>query len=229
MRGDVVAVAIAEAFRGDGRILASPMGPLPKLGVRLAAATFSPGLLLTDGVATLVDLEGKPEGYMPYSRVFDVVWGGKRHVMMGASQLDQHGNQNISCIGAHEQPKVMLLGVRGGPGNTVCHPTSYFVARHSKKVFVPAVDMISGVGPSRGAREIRCVVTNLGVFDYGGPGQTMRLQTLHPGVTVEEVVENTGFAVAIPPDCPRTPLPTDEQRAWLEGQDPDRAIRGMVE
>lgn len=118
-RGDVVAVACADSFRGDGAILASPMAPMPSLGARLARAVFEPKLLLTDGVASLVDVHGRVEGQMRYSRVFDVVWGGRRHVMMGASQIDRFGNQNISCIGPHEQPKVQLLGVRGAPGNTV--------------------------------------------------------------------------------------------------------------
>ena len=53
-RAEVCAVAIAEAFRGDGEILASPIGPLPIIGARLAKLTFEPELLLTDGVASLL-------------------------------------------------------------------------------------------------------------------------------------------------------------------------------
>ena len=69
--------------------------------------------MLTDGVATIVDLDGNPEGWMPFSRVFDTLWNGQRHVMMGAAQIDRYGNQNISCVGPHDQPKVQLLGARG--------------------------------------------------------------------------------------------------------------------
>ena len=60
--------------------------PFVSLGARLARATFAPDLLLTDGVARIVTATGQVEGWMPYRRVFDVVWSGRRHVMMGASQ-----------------------------------------------------------------------------------------------------------------------------------------------
>ena len=53
---------------------------------------------------------------MPYRSVFDVVWSGRRHIMMMASQIDRSGNQNISAIGPHDKPKVQLVGVRGAPG-----------------------------------------------------------------------------------------------------------------
>ena len=61
-RADVCVVACAEAWRGDGAILASPMGLIPSLGARLARLTFAPDLLLTDGEAYLVDAEGGIEG-----------------------------------------------------------------------------------------------------------------------------------------------------------------------
>ena len=62
--------------------------------------------------------------------------------MMGASQLDQFGNQNISCIGPWAQPKSQLLGVRGAPGNTVNHPPATGSRKHSRRVFVEHVDMV---------------------------------------------------------------------------------------
>ncbi len=224
--GDRMAVACAEAFRGDGRIMASPMGDMPRLGARLAKATFEPGLVLTDGVATIVDLDGSPQGAMPFSRVFDTLWAGRRHVMMGATQIDRHGNQNISCIGPFDRPKVQLLGARGAPGNTINHPTSYFVGRHGPKVFVPAVDFVSGLGTDRGACEIRVVVTDLGVFDFRGPGGTMRIRSLHPGVSVSVAQAATGFPLHASDDVPETRAPTAEEAAWLDRLDPDRAVRG---
>jgi acyl CoA:acetate/3-ketoacid CoA transferase beta subunit len=226
MIGDYCAVACAELFRGDGAILASPMGPIPKLGAQLAKATFEPELMLTDGVATLVDLEGRKVGWMPYQRVFDMVWSGRRHVLMGASQIDRCGNQNISCIGHYGKPKVMLLGARGAPGNTACHPTSYFIGRHSPRIFVPVVDMISGIGVDHGAFEIRRVVTNLGVFDF--ESGSMGIRSLHPGVELADVVEQTGFELYIPEDIPVTRGPTDAEREWLDRLDPDAVIRGAI-
>ena len=98
-RGEVCVVACAEAWRGDGATLASPMGVIPSLGARLARLTFAPDLLLTDGEAYLVDAEGGIEGWLPYAKVFTMLAAGRRHVMMGAAQIDRSGNQNISVIG----------------------------------------------------------------------------------------------------------------------------------
>jgi len=218
-RAEVCAVACAEAFRGDGEILASPMALVPALGARLARETFEPDLLLSDGEATFVagpwPLGGKPpattEAWIPYRSIFDLVWNGHRHVMMGASQIDKHGNQNISCIGDFARPKNQLLGVRGAPGNTVSHPTSYWVPNHSPRVFVEKVDMVSGVGTDRGVDvPLRRVISNLGVFDLGGPGGTMRLLSVHPGVTVAQVQEATGFDLHVD-DVVESRLPTDEE------------------
>jgi acyl CoA:acetate/3-ketoacid CoA transferase beta subunit len=219
-RAEVCVVACAEAWRGDGAILASPMGLIPSLGARLARLTFAPDLLLTDGEAFLVDSGGGVEGWLPYAKVFTMVAAGLRHVMMGAAQIDRHGNQNISCIGDWHRPKAQLLGVRGAPGNTVNHPVSYWVPRHSPRVFVPRVDMVCGVGHDRGARELRVVVTNLAVLDFGGPGRTMRLRSVHPGVEVSDVVAATGFPLDIPDDVPQTRSPAAREHQIIGELDP---------
>jgi acyl CoA:acetate/3-ketoacid CoA transferase beta subunit len=228
-RAEVCAIACAEAFRGDGEVLASPMALVPSLGARLARETFEPDLLLSDGEATFVAgpwALGAPapdtaEAWIPYRSVFDLVWNGKRHVMMGASQLDRWGNQNISCIGPFEKPKSQLLGVRGAPGNTVNHPTSYWVPKHSPRVFVERVDMVSGVGTDRGVPvQLRVVVTDLAVLDLGGPDGTMRLVSVHPGVTVEDVQAATGFPLHVD-EVVESRLPTDEElRLMREVLDP---------
>jgi acyl CoA:acetate/3-ketoacid CoA transferase beta subunit len=196
-RSEYCVIACAEAWRGNGEVLASPMGLIPSLGARLARHTFSPDLLLTDGEAMLVGPGGEVEGWLPYRRHLTMVTGGRRHVMMGASQLDRYGNQNISCIGDWSRPERQLLGVRGAPVNTLNNPVSYWVPRHSPRVFVEKVDMVSGVGydHAAGARfhRIPRVVTNLGVLDFDTPDRSMRLASLHPGVTVDEVREATGF------------------------------------
>lgn len=207
-RAEVCVVACAEAWRGDGAILASPMGLIPSLGARLARLTFEPGLLLTDGEAYLVDAAGEIEGWMPYREVFTMLAAGRRHVMMGAAQIDRHGNQNISAIGDWKRPKAQLLGVRGAPGNTVNHPVSYWIPKHSPRVFVPRVDMVSGVGYDRGARELRVVVTNLAVLDFETPDRVMRLRSVHPGVEAGEVVAATGFPLDVPGEVPVTRVPT---------------------
>jgi acyl CoA:acetate/3-ketoacid CoA transferase beta subunit len=215
---EVCVVACAEAWRGDGEILASPIGVLPSVAARLARATFAPDLMLTDGQASLVR-EGIVEGWMPYRTVFDTVWSGRRHVMMGASQIDRFGNQNISAIGPHAKPKTQLVGMRGAPGNTMNHPTSYWVPAHSTRVFVPKVDVVCGVGYDRAAalgragrfHEIRRVVTNLAVLDFDTADHAMRLASCHPGVTPDDVVKATGFPLVVPPDVPTTRAPSAEE------------------
>jgi acyl CoA:acetate/3-ketoacid CoA transferase beta subunit len=248
-RAEVCAVACAEVFRGDGEVMASAFGTAPATGARLARLTFAPDLVLTDGDAALVDgapgLGADPstitlESHMPYRRVFDVVWSGRRTLIMMASQIDRTGNQNISAIGAWERPKAQLIGVRGAPGNTVNHPTAYWVPNHSTRSFVERVDVVSGVGYERASaagpaaarfHEIRRVVSNLGVFDFDTPDRTMRLRSVHPGVTVDEVLGATGFPLAVPDDVPETRLPTPAELDLIRTVlDPkgvrDREIRG---
>jgi acyl CoA:acetate/3-ketoacid CoA transferase beta subunit len=232
---DVVVVACAEAWRGDGEILASPIGLVPSLGARLAQRTFAPDLLLTDGVARLVR-DGVVEGWLPYRAVFDVVWSGRRHVMMGATQLDRFGNQNIAAIGDWRTPKAQLIGVRGAPGNTIHHPTSYFVPQHSPRVFVERVDLVCGIGYDRAAavaarfHSIRRIITNLGVFDFETPDHHMRVRSLHPGVPLDEVRAKTGFALAVPDDLGETRAPTvEELRLLREELDPTGAARREIE
>jgi acyl CoA:acetate/3-ketoacid CoA transferase beta subunit len=231
-RDEVCIVACAEAFRGDGEILASAMSTITTLGARLARASFEPDLLVSDGEAYFVanDLPmagpGDPapikviEGWIPFRAVFDTLWAGRRHVMMGATQVDRYGNQNIACIGPWERPKAQLLGVRGAPGNTANHTTSYWVPNHSARVFVEQVDMVSGLGYQRAAaagewitahHEIRRVISNLGVFDFETSDHAMRLRSVHPGVSVEEVVEATGFPLAGTTDVAESRLPTDDE------------------
>lgn len=232
-RADVCVTACAEAWRGDGEVLAAAMGTCSVLGARLARRTFEPDLLTTDGGPMLsretlplgqqaAPEAGEVEGWLPFRDHLWLVLHGRRHVMMGASQLDQQGRSNISHIGDREQPATQLLGARGAPGNTVCNPTSYWVPKHSRRVFVNTVDTVSGVGTDA-AHNLHRVVTNLAVLDFGGPGGTVRLVSLHPGVPLEEVRDNTGFDLALPDgDVPQTREPTTEELGILrEELDPE--------
>jgi acyl CoA:acetate/3-ketoacid CoA transferase beta subunit len=247
-RAEVCIVACAEAWRGDGEIAASPMGLLPTAAARLARATFEPDLLLSDGEARFVTgtwalgeaAPGPVEGWIPFRAIFDLAWHGSRHIMMSPAQIDRYGNSNISAIGDYTRPTRQLLGVRGAPGNTVNHPTSYWVRRHMPRVFVPRVDMVSGVGYDSAAAagtvacaflDLRRVVTNLAVLDFGGPDHSMRLVSVHPGVTVDDVVAATGFELTIDSDVPETRQPTAAELALIRDViDPaglcDRELRG---
>jgi acyl CoA:acetate/3-ketoacid CoA transferase beta subunit len=241
-RAEVCVIALAEVFRGDGEVMASPFGTVPSLGARLAKLTFEPDLVLTDGEAALMlgapPLTTPPdqlvrEAAMPYRTVFSVVWSGRRHIIMMATQIDRDGNQNLSAIGDHAKPAVQLIGVRGAPGNSVNHPTSYWVPDHNSRTFVEHVDVVSGVGYARAAgagraaqryHEVRRVVSNLGVFDFETPDRTMRLVSVHPGVTADDVVAATGFTLSMGDEVPTTRLPSDEElRLIREVLDPEGA------
>jgi acyl CoA:acetate/3-ketoacid CoA transferase beta subunit len=240
-RAEVCSVAIAEAFRGDGEMMVSPFGNIPAIGARLAKLTFEPDLVLTDGIATIVDTvqpvggaEGPDpiaESWMPFRTVFDTLWSGRRHAMMMATQIDRFGNQNFARIGSFEKPRAQLLGMRGAPGNTLNHPNSYWVPNHSTKSFVEKVDTVSGVGFDRAAalgerssrfHDVRRVISNLGVFDFATPDHSMHLVSVHPGVSVEQVVENTAFELMIDDSTPDSRWPTDDElRIMREILDPN--------
>ncbi len=121
--------------------------------------------------------------------------------------------------------------MRGGPGNTINHATSFWIPNHTPKVFVEQVDMVSGIGYDRAAdsargwsrnHDLRRVVTNLAVLDF--VGGTMRLVSTHPGVTADDVVAATGFELLIGDDVTVSRGPTDDEAAALERLDP-RGLR----
>jgi acyl CoA:acetate/3-ketoacid CoA transferase beta subunit len=243
-RAEVCAVACAELFRDAGEIMVSPMANMVSVGARLARLTFSPDILLTDGEARILaetpamGATGAIEGWMPFGRVFETLTWGRRHVVMGANQVDRYGNQNLSAFGPIQQPKRQMFGVRGAPGNTINHATSYWVGAHSPRVFCDSVDIVSGIGwdkvdadnPAYRFTGVYRVVSNLGVFDFNGPDHQMRAVSLHPGVEAGQVAENTSFEVHGLDDVETSRLPSDEElRLIREVIDPkslrDREIR----
>ena len=233
--------AIAEAFRTDKEIIGTGIGPLPRLGVGLAKLTHSPGLMMTDGEAFLVEQPvpigpraydaKRPAGYLPFSRFFDsAVWTGRRHAMVTPTQVDRFGQTNLSALGGtHDQPKVQMLGARGFPGNGIYHANSMFIPTHSARIFVNGeVDRVSspGYNPARRIKggnysgiDLRHIVTDLCVMDFGGPDNAIRVISLHPGVTFDAVQAATGFPL-IDAVAGETPLPTVEQLAIIAELDP---------
>ncbi|MGH8808219.1 MAG: CoA-transferase subunit beta [Noviherbaspirillum sp.] len=239
---ELLIVACAETWRGNGELLASGIGTIPRIAAGLAKLTHSPELLLTDGEAYLIeepvplgpradDFVLRAAGWMPYARVFDCVWSGHRHALTMPTQVDRYGQTNISCLGSdYQKPKTQLLGARGYPGNSINHINSYLVTTHSKRAFVEKeVDMVAGVGynPARrpqGMRgdfvDLRRIVTDLCVLDFEGPQHALRVRSLHPGVTFEEVQAVTGFELLRAPDMGSTPLPDAAQLEIIRKLDP---------
>ncbi len=241
-------VACSEAFRGNGEIVATGVGPVPRLAAGLAKLTHSPELMMTDGEAYLVEQpvplgprgydDRKKAGHLPFSRFFDsAVWSGRRHAMVTPTQIDRFGQINLSQLGGtHRQPKTQMLGVRGFPGNTIYHPNSFFFPAHTTRVFVTdEVDMVSGVGYNPARRvaggnysgvSLRRIVTNLCVMDFGGADNAVRVISLHPGVSFTEVQEATGFALEMG-DAGETPMPSADQLGVIATLDPHN-IRASV-
>lgn len=242
---ELIITAAAEAWRDDGEIMATGIGVLPRLAASLAKATCNPALQTTDGEAWFTSQPVPPgprnghvpeiEGLANYDRVFSTIWSGKRHAMVAPVQIDRFGQTNISVIGDHARPKVAMLGVRGYPGNSVHHPNSFFFPSHNTRAFVAGeVDYVcsagynparyrSGIAPAR--LDLRVIVTDLAVLDFSSPEHAIRVRSLHPGISFEQVQDNTGFALIRPAHIPTTPAPTATQLAIIAGLDPHRVRR----
>jgi len=233
--------AASETFRGETpEVFATLIGTLPKLAGYIARETFLPGMMMSDGLYYLAaepvpvgKREGfvtKREGRIGYERVFTIVAKGNRHAFVGPVQVDKYGQMNLSCIGDYAKPKVTMLGVRGLPGNTVNNRTSMFFANHNTRALVAGeVSMVSGAGynPARypnGKYPIgldhRQIITNLCVLDFEGADHAIRVRSLHPGVTFEEVQENTGFELIKSNNIPETAAPTQAQLDIINKYDP---------
>lgn len=245
---ELVICAAAEAWRGGGEVLATGIGPLPRIAAGLAKLTFAPEILMTDGEAFLVeepvplgprgDYKPRHSGWMPYGRVFDSVWCGRRHAMVTPVQVDRWGQGNIAALGDLRKPKVQLLGVRGFPGNSISHRNSMFLPAHTKRTFIEGeVDVVASVGFSDkrwpdGVKklpvDIGIVVTNLCVMDFNGPDHAARVTALHPGVSFEEVQGETGFPLLRAATVATTPAPTEEQLAVIRRLDPAGIRAGVI-
>lgn len=243
---ELVAVAASEVWRGNGEILANGIGTIPRLGASLAKLTHSPELLMTDSEAYLVEdpaplgVDERPgyAGWMPFSRIFDVVWRGDRHAMVTPVQMDRWGQCNISVIGDYHKPKVQMLGARGLPGNSINHANSMFLPKHSKRAFVEGeVDMVSSVGfraenwpegVRRDLMSIPRVITDLCVMEFGGTDHALRVLSVHPGVTFEQVQEATSFPLERVSDLAETPMPTAEQLEIIRRLDPTDMRAGVI-
>ncbi len=154
---------------------------------------------------------------------------------LGGAQIDPYGNLNSTIIGPqHHPPKVRLPGSGGGNDvGSLCWRT-IIIMRHDKRRFVPKVDFITTPGylTGPGAREAAGlppgtgpyrVVSTLALLDFDEETKRMRLVATHPGVTVEQVVENTGFDLIIPDEVGVNEPPTEEElRILREEVDPER-------
>lgn len=149
---------------------------------------------------------------------------------VGAAQIDEYGNINTSYIGSFEKPTVKLPG--SGGGNDIISLAKRFVVimTHEKRKMVKKLDYLTSPGflDGPGARErvgLRgggpsLVVTNLCQMDFDPETKRMRLATVHPGVSIQQVLDNTGFDLVIPKNVANTDPPTYEELTLLRAIDP---------
>ena len=144
--------------------------------------------------------------------------------LMRPAQLDGQGRSNNVRI---DRPggDLLLPGCGGiADATSVNGSLVYYLPRHDRRSLVAAVDFASGAGRSRATaglpRVPRCVITDMCVLTWS-PGRAT-VESLHPGVTPDDVARATTFAVAIPDGCPRTDAPTADDLAALDRVDPHR-------
>lgn len=185
------------------------------------ARTFHRGLAAA-GICEL--MESAQRGFIDYG-------------FLGGAQIDPYGNLNSVTIGEHDHPRARLPGSGGGNDvGSLCWRT-VAIMQHDKRRFVPKVDFLTtpgylsgayareNAGLPAGSKPIN-VVSTLALMDYDdGPGGSyrMRLAATHPGVTVQEVVDNTGFELIIPEQVGvNDPPSAEELRLLREEIDPER-------
>lgn len=155
---------------------------------------------------------------------------------LGAAQIDAYGNLNSTCLGDYHQPKVRFPGSGGAcDAMSLAHGVILFM-QQDKKRFVEKVDYLTSPGwleggDSRWRAGFQrggpiAVVTNLGVMKFDDESKRMYLAELYPGVTAQEVADNTGFAMDLS-RAVAAQAPTDgELKALREDVDPQRLILG---
>ncbi|MCP4760331.1 MAG: 3-oxoacid CoA-transferase [archaeon] len=151
---------------------------------------------------------------------------------LGGAQIDKFGNLNTTFIGkSWEKPDIRLPGSGGGNDVASLSHNVIIVMRQSKRNFVEKVDYITSPGylNGPGSRErvglpenggpIKCI-TQLGVYGFDEKTKEMKLEAVHPGITIKDIQDNTNFDILIPDDVPTTTPPTLEEVQLLKELDP---------
>ena len=220
---------------------------IPLVACRLAQLSHAPNLVPMLGPLIDPNLETLPsslrddyelvhwdsKAQIPEQEALDVFKRGKMDVgFISGAQIDQYGNLNIVSIGEYKKPKVRLVGCLAQTDHAAFSKRTLIPMEHTTKQFVEKVDFISGVGflDGPGARESAGlpgggpdkVFTELAVLGFDPHSKLMRLESVHPGVTVDEVRDRTGFELVVPSNVPQTPEPSTEQVDLIRNRiDPD--------
>ncbi len=247
---ELMCARLAAEFKNGDEVCNGMASFIPVAAIMLARMTHAPGLVWLAGAAGVdprPDRVGASTLESPlwadsvmYLEQFSDFWHYAQNgrnlgiFCVGAAQLDMFGNANNSIIGSdYHRPRVRLPGTAGlGDMGSLGKRLFYWNTNHSPRSLVERVDFRSAAGYLDGGDERErlglgpgpeIVVTNLAVLDFHPESKRMRLRSLHPGVTVEQVQAATGFELLLPDvDIPLTTPPTDEQVKLLrERIDPD--------
>ena len=218
---ELLAVIAARQLAGVKSVFAG-VG-IPLLAAALAQKTHAPDLtIVVEGGSIGPELL---PGQLPQRGFLEVGF-------VGGAQVDRFGNLNSSVVGPYNHPQVRLPG-SGGANDIIslCHRVMV-VTMHERRRFVPKVDFVTSPGFLSGGTSRRDagllfgrvsqVVTNLGILGFDEESKAMRLEGLHPGVSVDEVVEMTGFDLLINDQLPITDPPEEKELALLRELDTER-------
>jgi glutaconate CoA-transferase subunit B len=156
--------------------------------------------------------------------------------IMGGAQIDQFGNVNTTVVGPYDRPKVRLPGSGGANDIASLCREVILVTAHERRRFVERVDFVTSPGwlEGDGSRQraglpfggVSRVVTTLGIFGFDPASRRMRVEALHPGVSLDQVREHTGFAVLETSRIGTTEPPTPEELEIVRTLDPERRFLG---
>jgi glutaconate CoA-transferase subunit B len=247
---ELMVTTLALEFSDDTRAFNGAVSFVPVCAYLLARRTHAPGLTWA---ASSIAIDADPPA-IPESTLSDGLWDGATMLSSSAfdfwsyaqnaryntfafrgAQMDAYGNVNNTVIGPYASPKVRLPG-GGGMADLGCMiPLIYlWSSTHDPRTFVERLDFRSGIGWGDGGDHRarlglpggpQLCITNLCVFDFEPVSRRMRLRSVHPGVTVDDVVAATGFEVLVPEgDVPETAPPGAEAlRILREEVDPTGA------
>ncbi|HKP53365.1 MAG TPA: CoA-transferase [Chloroflexia bacterium] len=247
--GQVMVSALSRSLRDGEVVVMGANSMIPLAAARLAQLTHAPNLTILAGASGAVNTLVEPlvpssgdyanlvaEAVLPFPEVLMLQLGGRTDVFfVGGLQIDRHGNCNLALVGDRERPTLRgpgsaAIAWAARSGRAILYTTS-----HTPRVFVPRVDFVSLAGWTEpGERwggigaEPAMVVTPLAVMDFSQDG-LMRLVSTHPGVSMDKVVENTGFDLIMPEgEVPATPEPTPEELRLMRDFDVDGLLALVV-
>lgn len=237
---DLLIAQLALEIDNHDTVLHGVSSPLPVLAMTVARRTHAPDMAYVsgaEGVDPIIErlypssfdprLNQGCVGYFGLHEAFDLAQRGELNIMfLGAAQIDPYGNTNLSVIGDIDHPKIQLPG---GAATAFLMPITpkviIWITRHSKRTFVEEVDFVTGQGYNNRSEEQRknelVVISNLGVMDFKNADRKMQLRSVHPGVSIDEIQEKTGFELTIPSNVPETPIPTKEVLQIIHELDPE--------